>query len=170
MSDAGELREILTQLRGRFFGKYRGTVKDVDPTTMSLTAYVPAVLGTQPTGWCQPCVPYAGAAVGLLMLPPVGAGVWVEFEGGDVSMPIWVGCFWRQGEVPGTSQANVYSLITQAGSITLDEGAGSITISGTQGQTVVVDSNGVTLTVESSSVADSSSSVALNGSALTVSS
>ena len=28
------------------------------------------------------------------MIPPIGAGVWVEFEQGDPDYPIWVGCFW----------------------------------------------------------------------------
>ena len=34
------------------------------------------------------------------MLPPVGAAVWVEFEGGDLDYAIWSGCFWREGERP----------------------------------------------------------------------
>ena len=33
-------------------------------------------------------------------IPPVGANVWVEFEGGDPDYPIWSGCFWGTGEVP----------------------------------------------------------------------
>ena len=33
-------------------------------------------------------------------MPPVGAGVWIEFEAGDVSRPIWVGGWWATGEVP----------------------------------------------------------------------
>ena len=31
----------------------------------------------------MPCTPYAGDSVGLFLVPPVGANVWVEFEGGD---------------------------------------------------------------------------------------
>jgi hypothetical protein len=27
-------------------------------------------------------------------IPPIGAGVWVEFEQGDPDYPIWVGCRW----------------------------------------------------------------------------
>src|SRR5207342_1678154 len=33
-------------------------------------------------------------------VPPVGAGVWVEFEAGDVSRPIWVGCWWASDKLP----------------------------------------------------------------------
>ncbi|MGZ4735867.1 MAG: phage baseplate assembly protein V, partial [Acidimicrobiia bacterium] len=33
-------------------------------------------------------------------VPPVGAGVWVEFEAGEVSRPIWVGCWWGSDTLP----------------------------------------------------------------------
>ena len=52
--------DILERIRTRFYGKYRGTVTDVDADTLRIKANVPAVLGTQKTGWCMPCVPYAG--------------------------------------------------------------------------------------------------------------
>ena len=61
---------------------------------------VPAVLGDHETGWCTPCVPYAGKDAGMAFLPEKDAGVWIEFEGGDVSFPIWVGCYWHTGERP----------------------------------------------------------------------
>jgi hypothetical protein len=34
------------------------------------------------------------------MIPPIGANVWVEFEGGDPNYPIWAGCFWGPLETP----------------------------------------------------------------------
>lgn len=49
------------------------------------------------TGWALPCVPYGGSAdQGMLFVPEVGAGVWVEFEEGDLEFPIWVGAFWSK--------------------------------------------------------------------------
>ena len=45
----------------------------------------------------------AGSGVGLFTVPPVGANVWVEFEGGDIDYPILAGCFWGQGEVESQS-------------------------------------------------------------------
>ena len=63
---------------------------------------VPAVLGDGRLSWAMPCVPYAGSQVGFFAIPPVGANVWVEFEGGDPDYPIWSGCFWGTGEVPAT--------------------------------------------------------------------
>ena len=32
--------------------------------------------------------------MGVFMVPPIGAGVWVEFEHGDPNQPIWIGCRW----------------------------------------------------------------------------
>jgi uncharacterized protein involved in type VI secretion and phage assembly len=94
------LMDVVERLRNRFFGKYRGVVTDIDASTLRIKATVPSVLADQPTGWCMPCVPYAGPNVGVAFLPEVGAGVWIEFEGGDVSYPVWVGCYWRDGEQP----------------------------------------------------------------------
>ena len=61
---------------------------------------VPEVLGEIPSGWALPCAPYAGTARGFFAVPPIGAGVWIEFEAGDVSRPIWTGGWWATGEVP----------------------------------------------------------------------
>lgn len=84
-----------------FVGKFRGkVVNNVDPLRLGrLIALVPAVSET-PLSWALPCTPYAGPDVGLFALPPIGANVWVEFEGGDPNYPIWTGCFWGEGEVP----------------------------------------------------------------------
>ena len=89
-----------TQSQARnFFGKYRGTViNNVDPLMRGrLMLEVPDVTGLVPSSWAEPCVPLAGPTglpMGVYMVPPIGAGVWVEFEMGDPSKPIWVGCRW----------------------------------------------------------------------------
>lgn len=77
----------------RLFGKYRGVVVDSqDPQGRGrLTARVPAVLGDVVSGWASPCVPYTGADAGSLIVPPPGTTVWIEFEAGDISLPIYSG-------------------------------------------------------------------------------
>jgi hypothetical protein len=72
---------LLENATRRFYGKYRGTVvANVDPTQRGrLQVSVPAVMG-EVAVWAMPCVPYAGANVGLFLLPDIGTGVWVEFE------------------------------------------------------------------------------------------
>jgi len=84
-----------------FFGKYRGkVVNNVDPMMQGrLITLVPAVSET-PLSWALPCAPFAGPNVGFFALPPIGANVWIEFEGGDPNYPIWTGCFWGEGQAP----------------------------------------------------------------------
>jgi uncharacterized protein involved in type VI secretion and phage assembly len=87
----------------KYFGKYRGTVLiNEDPLQRArIVAEVPAVSSLLPTTWCEPCVPLAGIQSGVYMVPAIGAGVWIEYEQGDVARPIWTGCFWGSAaEVP----------------------------------------------------------------------
>jgi uncharacterized protein involved in type VI secretion and phage assembly len=88
--------------RGRYYGKYRGRVtNNEDPKNLGrIRARVSEVLGDVETGFALPCAPYAGYGVGFFALPPVGAGVWIEFEAGDVSRPIWSGCWWGEEHRP----------------------------------------------------------------------
>ncbi len=163
------LQELMDRVRNRFYGKYRGIVTDVDDSTWRIKASVPNVLpGGSATGWCMPCVPYAGPQVGFLMLPEVGSAVWIEFEGGDTSYPIWVGMYWTSGDLPSSASATVKSIITSAGSIAFDNNQSSITLTDAQNNTVVLDSNGVTSTSGSNSVAIGTSSVSVNDGAMEV--
>lgn len=75
----------------RFFGIYRGIVKDVsDPLTRNrVRVQVPQVLGDAVTGWAWP-IEKPGAE---RFTPPVNEGIWIMFEGGDPSFPVWIGTF-----------------------------------------------------------------------------
>jgi uncharacterized protein involved in type VI secretion and phage assembly len=92
--------DLAEKVEHRFYGKYRGTVVDnQDPAKLGrLKLNVPSVLGSDVvTGWATPCTPFGGAAgQGFLFIPDVGAGVWTEFEEGDLEFPIWAGSFWSQ--------------------------------------------------------------------------
>jgi uncharacterized protein involved in type VI secretion and phage assembly len=168
MNNDALLQELMDRVRNRFYGKYRGIVTDVDASTMRVKAAVPNVLPQGGTGWAMPCVPYAGPQVGFLMLPEVGSGVWIEFEQGDVSLPIWTGCYWSAGDVPSTASATVKSIVTTAGSLAMDNNAQSVTLSDANQNTVVLDSSGVTSTSGSGSVAIGASGVNINNGALEV--
>lgn len=87
----------------RYFGKYRGEITDVNDPLQSgrVKVRVPEVLADVESGWALPCTPYAGSRTGLYAVPPVGAPVWVEFEAGDPSRPIWAGGWWGPIEAPG---------------------------------------------------------------------
>jgi uncharacterized protein involved in type VI secretion and phage assembly len=91
----------------QYLGKYRGTVvQNVDPLGLGrIQAIVPDVSSLAPTTWATPCLPVGGAQMGLFTVPPVGAGVFIEFEQGDPDYPIWTGSWWGSlAEVPSTAQ------------------------------------------------------------------
>lgn len=75
----------------RFFGVYRGTITNTsDPNKQRrVKLTVPQVLGEEPTDWAWPTDSTAVKA----NPPKVGQGVWVSFEGGDPSFPVWSGTF-----------------------------------------------------------------------------
>jgi uncharacterized protein involved in type VI secretion and phage assembly len=163
---AGPLPE---QARARFYGKYRGIVSAVDAVTCRIKAKVPAVLGDADSGWCMPCVPYAGPNVGFAFLPEEGSGVWVEFEGGDVSFPIWVGCYWRDGEPPPGVAPRVKVVVTAAPhKLIFDDDKQSITLTDPNGNTVTLDSAGITLSKGGQQIVVSDASVSVNDGALEV--
>jgi len=92
----------------QYLGKYRGTVSNnVDPMQMGrVQAQVPDVLGSVPSSWAMPCVPAAGIQMGSFFVPPIGSGIWIEFEQGNPDFPIWSGCWWGSAaEVPSMALA-----------------------------------------------------------------
>lgn len=133
----------------QYFGKYRGkVVNNIDPLTLGrLQVSVPAVYGTSSVSWALPSVPYAGAGVGLFLLPPIDANVWVEFEGGDPDSPIWGGVFWDDTQRPPASPPTplVKTLTMDGLTITVDDapGAGQITIESAAGAKIVLGLGGI---------------------------
>jgi hypothetical protein len=158
------LDDLLTQVardaERKYYGKYRGFVSDnADPDQLGrLQVIVPSVLADTVTEWALPVLPFTGAQdIGQLMLPEVGAAVWVEFEEGVVSQPLWVGAFWTPPTQPssGAGQAKlgdpaVRGLHTTAGHVMIFDdtsGSESFHLEHPAGATVDIDSNGtITLT------------------------
>ncbi|MFC2077586.1 phage baseplate assembly protein V [Candidatus Bipolaricaulota bacterium] len=99
---AGGISELSRDSGTRHYGKFRGIVTDNgDPKNLGrIRARVPEVLGDVETGWALPCAPYAGDGTGVFAIPEPEAGVWIEFEAGDVSRPVWSGCWWGEGQLP----------------------------------------------------------------------
>jgi len=142
-------------MSNQFYGKYRGTVTDIqDPQMMGrVRAKVPDVMGDQESGWAMPCLPFAGSGMGLFGLPKVGAGVWVEFEHGDPDYPIWAGCWiGSKSEAPSELSAAPYKTVilkTEGGHlIILDDtpGSGGITLQTSGGQKIVMNATSVEIT------------------------
>ena len=94
---------LAEEVRSKRYGKYRGFVVDnADPEKRArVRLRVPSVLGDTVTGWALPCLPFGGLAEqGLFLVPEVDAQVWVEFEEGDISYPVWTGTFWQAAGDP----------------------------------------------------------------------
>jgi uncharacterized protein involved in type VI secretion and phage assembly len=166
----------------KYFGKYRGSVVCIeDPLKMGrIQAQVPDVLGSTPSSWAMPAVPLAGPQVAAYVIPPVGAGIWVEFEHGDKSFPIWTGCWWGdQGEVPASALAGSLSvpnivLQPQAGqqgapTLILSGFADSITLMTAGGASLVITDNTIVISNgKGASISLTGSTVNINDGALTV--
>jgi uncharacterized protein involved in type VI secretion and phage assembly len=137
--------ELITQLldwiRSRHFGKYRGQVTSNQDATKRgrLQVTVPAVLGTLEV-WAMPCVPYAGDQVGFFAMPPEKTGVWIEFEGGDPSFPIWTGCFWADDEVPLDGDPDMKVWKTDGLTLSLDDSATEATLKNDNASIILNDS------------------------------
>ena len=125
------LIELETAFHQRVLGKFAGKVVDnADPEKMGrLLVSCGAVLGEAEV-WALPCVPYAGPGVGMHFIPPKEAGVWVEFEGGDVSRPIWTGCYWAKGDLPpDAASADIKLIVTEAAGLVIDDTSGEVELS-----------------------------------------
>jgi uncharacterized protein involved in type VI secretion and phage assembly len=162
------LAEIADQLHNRFYGKYRGTVTDVGDDGR-IRAVVPAVLGNTKTGWCLPCVPYAGPDCGIAFLPEVNSGVWIEFEGGDVSYPIWVGAYWHDNELPDRVKSSVKVIRTHGKQeIVFDDGNHSITVTDSNGNSITLHDKGIVIKRDQGTIEISNRRIKMNDDAMEV--
>jgi uncharacterized protein involved in type VI secretion and phage assembly len=118
----------------RYYGKYRGTcVNNIDPMQQGrIQVIVPDVSSVLPSSWAMPCFPVSGIQNGVFTVPPVGAGVWVEFEQGNPDYPIWVGGYYSEADVPAMARAVPPGLSGFTFQTTLQNG---ITVSDTPGPT-----------------------------------
>ena len=129
----------------RYYGKHRGLVTDnQDPRNLGrLRARVPEVLGDVESGWALPCMPYTGNGTGHYTVPEPGTGVWIEFEAGDPSRPIWTGCWWGDDQLPennaGTPATPPVKIIRseQGLMITFDDDSQTIHLSDDNGRNML---------------------------------
>jgi uncharacterized protein involved in type VI secretion and phage assembly len=140
---------------GKYYGKYRGVVlNNIDPLQMGrLMVQVPDVSSLAPGTWALPCVPLAGIQNGMVALPIIGSGVWVEYEQGDPDYPIWVGCFWGSAaEMPALARLTPPALPAITLQTPLQNGltisdlpgfSGGIMLKSASGATLIVNDTGI---------------------------
>lgn len=140
-----------TEPLNRFYSVYRGLVRNnQDPhKNNALLVYIPEVLGGI-TVWAYPRGQQGGPGYGLKgFTPSAGEVVYITFEDGDASMPLWEYHGWAKGEAAYPLNEPGYAgIVTPGGNmIILNEKEnelqvmfkGKIIISG--GKEVVVKSN-----------------------------
>lgn len=164
-----------------YLGKYRGTVvNNVDPMLIGrIQAIVPDVSQVALTSWCMPCFPMSGVQTGALGVPPVGAGVWVEFEKGDPDYPIWTGCYYgsaaevpalHQLTPPGVSAVTIQTLLQNGITVTdLPGPTGGIVLKTATGASLIVNDTGIYIqNGKGASIVMTGPTVTVNNGALTV--
>jgi hypothetical protein len=165
----------------KYLGKYRGVViNNIDPMQIGrLQVIVPDVSTMLPTSWAMPCFPAGGIQMGLFAVPPLGAGVWIEFEQADPDYPIWVGCYYGSAaEVPAiallypppvpaiTLQTPLQNSLTVSD---LPGPTGGILIKSTTGASITVNEIGITIqNGQGASIVLAGPSVTINAGALVV--
>ncbi|MFB7122947.1 baseplate assembly protein [Kitasatospora xanthocidica] len=163
----------------RYLGKYRGTVvTNTDPLGIGrIQAQVPDVLGDAVSTWAMPCFPVAGPGMGHYAVPPVGAGVWLEFEQGDQSYPIWTGCWYGSAsEVPveaTTGPPGVPNMVLETSGrrviVLSDDPTTGITLRIPSGASIVINDSGIRISNgQGASIALVGATVTINQDALSV--
>lgn len=164
----------------RYYGTYAGICTDNhDPLSQGrIRVSVPEVHGESDLGWAQGCFPLAGGGSGLYGLPPVGAQVWVTFEGGAPNRPVWLGGAYSSTDPPPAAQGlrpgvSGMTFTTERGhSLTVSDAPGAdggIVIRSASGATIRVGDAGITISNEQGAVITlTGPTVDVNGGALTV--
>lgn len=139
----------------QYFGKFRGTViNNIDPMMIGrIQAMVPDVSSVALTSWAMPCFPMSDIQTGVVAVPPIGAGVWVEFERGDPDYPVWTGCFYgtvaevpalHQLTPPGLSAVTIQTMLQNGITVTdLPGPTGGIVIKTATGASLIVNDTGI---------------------------
>jgi len=164
-----------------FYGKYRGmVVNNIDPEQRGrIQVIVPDVSNFAFTAWAMPCIPVGGQQSGFFTVPPMGSGVWVEFEQGDLDFPVWVGCYWgSSSEIPSLARmlppglGGVAMQTTGQNGVLLSDvpgPTGGIMLKSAGGASVVVNDTGIYLTNgKGASITLVGKTVDVNAGALTV--
>jgi uncharacterized protein involved in type VI secretion and phage assembly len=156
----------LTEWRNQhFFGKYRGTVDSVEDgdNLGIISVKVPDVFGADLViERVRPCSPFAGNKHGFTAIPEAGDGVWVEFEAGNPSLPIWTGFWWADSEIPEPKGPLVRSFITTKGhKLLLNDDANEVKLLHADGPEITMTDSDIIIKIGDTSIKLTSSDMTL---------
>lgn len=159
------VERLVERVGGSYYGKYRGIVTDVDDpeNRCRIRATVPAVLGEQPCAWAMPAMPFAGNGHGMVMLPAVGSGVWIEFEAGRLDSPIWSGAWWASGQRPDPQGPKVRVIVSENGhQVILDDDSDEVKIVHGGGPEIKLTGTEIVLSCGACEIKISNTEISLN--------
>jgi hypothetical protein len=160
-----QLVELSEWRNEHYYGIYRGTVESVEEgdNLGIISVKIPDVFGPDHTlSRVRPCSPFAGDKHGFVAIPEPGDGVWIQFEAGKTSLPVWVGFWWASGEMPEPKGKLVRSFITTKGhKFVLDDDADEVTLLHSGGAEMKMTGSDVTITIGNASIEMSSSEIKL---------
>ncbi len=115
----------------------------------------------------------------MFTVPPIGAGVWVEFEQGDPDCPIWTGCFYgTAAEVPALARtvppaiSGITLQTTSQNGIVISDvpgPTGGIMLRSAAGATIIVNDTGIYIqNSKGASIAMVGPTITVNQGALTI--
>jgi hypothetical protein len=160
-----QLVELSEWRNEHYYGIYRGTVESVEEgdNLGIISVKIPDVFGPDHTlSRVRPCSPFAGDKHGFVAIPEPGDGVWIQFEAGKTSLPVWVGFWWASGEIPEPKGKLVRSFITTKGhKFVLDDDADEVTLLHSGGAEMKMTGSDVTITIGNASIEMSSSEIKL---------
>ncbi|HVI72039.1 MAG TPA: phage baseplate assembly protein V [Pyrinomonadaceae bacterium] len=160
-----QLVELSEWRNEHYYGIYRGTVESVEEgdNLGIISVKIPDVFGPSHTvSRVRPCSPFAGDKHGFVAIPEPGDGVWIQFEAGKTSLPVWIGFWWASGEIPEPKGKLVRSFITTKGhKFVLDDDQDEVTLLHSGGAEMKMTGSDVTITIGNASIEMSSSEIKL---------
>lgn len=143
-----------TESIGLFLSIYRAIVtNNEDPENMGrIQAIVPGVIDEPLNYWILPIGNFGGKNYGTHIIPQVGSIVYVQFELGDTTKPLWFHGYHGTGDIPeGYSNPNHFWFMTPGGAtVEIDDDKKEITLNDHHGNSVELNENGVSIDVKSS--------------------
>ena len=89
-------------MSGERYGLYRAKVVERDDERQRgrIKVQIPSVSGEGKSQWVEACMNTAYDGGGDISVPKVGDTVWVAFEEGDITKPVYVGNFFSAFKTP----------------------------------------------------------------------
>lgn len=164
------LATIADTVENRFFGKYRGIVTDIltekgegSENMGVITVQIPEIYYDCSIPLVKPCVSFAGENCGFFAFPKKGDRIWIEFEGGDQSRPLWSGFWWMKDAIPDFISLDIVGLVSRTGhKITIDDNSGKISLVHAKGSSIDLTDDEITFKVGNTKMVISASGVTIN--------